>query len=310
MKRVQDELRSVESRMPGPGDIHFFLASLSPDLGLPLDVYAAGWSEWGAGVGNKAKRQDMTSIELVAKGAGEMVAAGRMHRLAPGDVFFLHSGRTYDYCTGPGGVLHKRFLMLFPGTSNDILQQLGLSEVDTLHVGPANLPRVERLFRRILSLLRGKAAGYRERASAAFYELLLALSNELPPHWPRTQLPRALGQAIRHAEEHIADAMTARDLARAAHCSTRHLNRLFTRHVGISTREWLIRSRMQHACHLLATTLTPVHVIGEAVGYADPYHFSATFRRMTGKAPRDYRRALTPRGRAKAASSSSTTDAQ
>lgn len=49
LQRLSDDLRRAEAQMPGVGDIEYYLASLSPDLRLPLDACAAGRSAWPAG---------------------------------------------------------------------------------------------------------------------------------------------------------------------------------------------------------------------------------------------------------------------
>ena len=47
--------------------------------------------------------------------------------------------------------------------------------------------------------------------------------------------------------------------------------------------------RMAHAARLLATTGDKVEVIARSVGYANPFAFSNTFKRLTGFRPSDYR---------------------
>ena len=80
------------------------------------------------------------------------------------------------------------------------------------------------------------------------------------------------------------------DLANVAGCCRVHLTRLFKKHMGIHTRDWLIQLRMRHACMMLKTTNLPVHLIAEEVGFDDPYHFSTAFRRTVGQPPTKYRK--------------------
>jgi YesN/AraC family two-component response regulator len=48
---------------------------------------------------------------------------------------------------------------------------------------------------------------------------------------------------------------------------------------------------MTRAATRLTETTSPIHLVGQAVGYDDAYYFSRLFKRIIGVTPRDYRRA-------------------
>ncbi|MBA3710812.1 MAG: helix-turn-helix transcriptional regulator [Planctomycetes bacterium] len=68
----------------------------------------------------------------------------------------------------------------------------------------------------------------------------------------------------------------------------------FTAAAGAPPREHLEALRMDRAARLLVDTDGSVASIAAAVGYADPYHFSRVFRRVTGRAPRAARARRAP----------------
>jgi AraC-like DNA-binding protein len=80
------------------------------------------------------------------------------------------------------------------------------------------------------------------------------------------------------------------ELAAAAGLSPAHYSCLFREHTGFAPIDYLIRLRVQHACHLLDTTTRTVNEIAALVGYDDPYYFTRCFRRIMGRSPRDYRK--------------------
>jgi len=82
---------------------------------------------------------------------------------------------------------------------------------------------------------------------------------------------------------------TLADLAALAHTSEEHLRRLCQSSLGRSPGKQLAALRMARAAHLLATTGDKISVIARAVGYANPYAFSNTFKRLIGFRPSDYR---------------------
>ncbi len=51
----------------------------------------------------------------------------------------------------------------------------------------------------------------------------------------------------------------------------------------------LTNLRVQHAADLLATTEMTIDAIAAEVGYANPFAFSNTLKRMTGLRPTSYR---------------------
>lgn len=70
--------------------------------------------------------------------------------------------------------------------------------------------------------------------------------------------------------------------------SPSHLIRLFTKARGMSPLQFLLHNRVQEAVHLLEMGHTSVTDVAHRVGFEDPYYFSRTFRKWTGKAPTHY----------------------
>lgn len=81
------------------------------------------------------------------------------------------------------------------------------------------------------------------------------------------------------------------DLAKHLGLSRRTLARRFRKSAGVSPLEFVQRVRMERAIHLLETTDMSIDAVADAVGYSGTAAFRRTFRRETGRAPSDYRRA-------------------
>ncbi len=80
------------------------------------------------------------------------------------------------------------------------------------------------------------------------------------------------------------------DMAALANTSEEHLRRLCQKSLGRSPGKQLASLRMAQAAHRLATSEDKVEVVARSVGYANPFAFSNTFKRMTGFRPSEYRR--------------------
>jgi AraC-like DNA-binding protein len=65
--------------------------------------------------------------------------------------------------------------------------------------------------------------------------------------------------------------------------------RVFTRVVGVTPHQYLIRSRLRRAARLLAVTDAPVTQIALECGFNDLANFTRTFRRAAGRSPAAFR---------------------
>jgi AraC-like DNA-binding protein len=79
------------------------------------------------------------------------------------------------------------------------------------------------------------------------------------------------------------------DLARAAGVSRQHLLKLFREAGRPSPMALLQEERLRQARNLLIQTGLPIGEIAERCGFANPFHFSRTFRSANGVTPRDFR---------------------
>lgn len=82
----------------------------------------------------------------------------------------------------------------------------------------------------------------------------------------------------------------AGELARGAGVSPAHLRRCFQRDVGMSPRDFVLKTRLDRACRSLIESDVPVTTLALELGFSSSQHFAQAFRMHTGEAARDYRR--------------------
>lgn len=92
-----------------------------------------------------------------------------------------------------------------------------------------------------------------------------------------------------HVAENYAHPIHLRDIALVLHLSYSHLSALFTREVGCTFTEYLIRYRMNIAQDLLRQSTASIGEIARSVGYRDPGQFSKTFKKRVGLPPGAFR---------------------
>jgi AraC family transcriptional regulator len=76
-----------------------------------------------------------------------------------------------------------------------------------------------------------------------------------------------------------------------ARLSSYHFLRIFTRVLGVTPHQYLVRSRLRRAARLLAETTISITDVAFDVGFGDLSNFVRTFHRAAGVSPRGFRRA-------------------
>jgi AraC family transcriptional regulator of arabinose operon len=90
--------------------------------------------------------------------------------------------------------------------------------------------------------------------------------------------------------QNLAEPLTLRDLATAAHVAPEHLVRVFRRYLGTTPMRFLWSARVRLGIHLLGHSHLPVGEIAARVGCLSPKHFARLIRAEVGAPPREVRR--------------------
>lgn len=91
-----------------------------------------------------------------------------------------------------------------------------------------------------------------------------------------------------HAHSH--ESFALEHVAKQVGLSAFHFLRLFSRVIGVTPHQYLVRSRLAHAARLLAQEERTVTDIALDVGFADLSNFVRTFGRAAGLSPNAFRR--------------------
>ena len=89
---------------------------------------------------------------------------------------------------------------------------------------------------------------------------------------------------------HFRERVTLELLSKEISINKYYLQRLFTRHVGLSPNAYLASLRIAHAKELLRMTEMPVSAVAAETGIETASHFIKLFREHEGITPAQYRR--------------------
>jgi AraC-like DNA-binding protein len=90
---------------------------------------------------------------------------------------------------------------------------------------------------------------------------------------------------------HSTQAVALAGAARAAGLSPFHFLRLFSRVLGVTPHQYLVRVRLSHAARLLADDARAITEVALDVGFGDLSNFVRSFHRAASVSPRAFRRA-------------------
>lgn len=230
------------------------------------------------------------AFELVTKGKGTLRLKGIDYPLHRGSVFTYGPGVPHIIKTDPDDLLEKYFLDLTLEATNydSPIHQPGVlfetSRVD----------RLVSLFKGLLSDASDGVDDPRIRRETARLILDLAsldINRENPVNSPSYQ---SYLNAKSYIEEHYQKIGSLVELAAALKSDTSYLSRLFKRYGNQTPYQYIVRLRLSRACYLLKRHDMQIQEISRVLGFADPFHFSAVFKRHIGVSPRVYRTDGTP----------------
>jgi AraC-like DNA-binding protein len=148
----------------------------------------------------------------------------------------------------------------------------------------------------LLETAKRELKGNRETAKASLAKAAIILRSETArrsgsngskaPGLMRWQIARVNA----FIDENLHRTLHVRDLSAVAHRSPAHFSRKFKLAVGESPHAYVMRRRLERACHLMMTSAAPLTDIALNVGFSDQAHLCRLFRQAFGQSPANWRR--------------------
>ena len=99
-----------------------------------------------------------------------------------------------------------------------------------------------------------------------------------------------------YIDSHLHRTIHIRDLSAVARRSPAHFSRKFKSAFGDSPHAYVVRRRLEKACHLMMTSAASLSEIALSVGFSDQAHLCRLFRQPFGQSPANWRRERGVRG--------------
>ena len=97
-----------------------------------------------------------------------------------------------------------------------------------------------------------------------------------------------IDKALNYMHSDYAEGITIQQIADSLGLNRKYFCQIFTKKVGVSPSQYLIRLRLNKAAELMVTYRHTPTTAAFSVGYDDIYHFSKIFKKHFGMSPREY----------------------
>ncbi len=205
--------------------------------------------------------------------------------IVDGKQFFAKTGmitlqppyREYDQYTEPDDIIIVMHFHIF----NCVVNELQIFEVP-------NSDEYREMFEQALKIWRVKELGYKNAATAIFYQILAKLQRD------GMHTGESKNKFLYEAEQYIKDnlsktSLSVAELSTRANVSETYFRRRFKEQFGMSPKKYIESQRINYAVSLLQTQYYTQQQIAEMCGYSDVKYFRSAFKTQTDVWPSKFR---------------------
>ena len=159
-------------------------------------------------------------------------------------------------------------------------------------------PRIARLIRQLLDIMRETKEYYLEEAKGILVALLINLVRENDLEDQEYEEHKELegnvtipiSRALDYITLHYMEPLKVGELADWSHMSETHFRRIFSAYMKMSPLEYINLVRVRTACEYLKKTDVPVSDIAHKCGFTTLSTFNRNFKQITGYTPHEWRK--------------------
>jgi AraC-like DNA-binding protein len=236
------------------------------------------------------ERHGEFSLSYVCRGSFGVAARGRRHELVAGAVLVGHPGDEYtcshEHHGGGDDCLSFRL-------ASDAVEALGVRGELFRAVAVPPLAELMVLGELARAAAEGRSALGLDELGLCFAARFAALAADEPaaPPCAEARDRRRAVEAALWLDENAHETIDLARVARAAALSPFHFLRVFSRALGVTPHQYLVRARLRRAARLLAERERSITDVALDVGFGDLSNFVRTFGRAAGVSPRRFRAA-------------------
>ena len=105
-----------------------------------------------------------------------------------------------------------------------------------------------------------------------------------------------IARAMRYIQQNACSCIGVEEIANHCNASRRHIERNFTKFLGATPNEHIVRAKVARAKQLLSETDYTLDIVAEKSGFNHAAYLSVLFKKHLGETPGEYRRKVTQGG--------------
>jgi AraC-like DNA-binding protein len=216
-------------------------------------------------------------------------ALNRTYRIRAGDLLVLFPDIGHQY--GPGEHEHwSEWYCVFDGPVFDLWQRAGLLNPDrpVYHLEPIAKwrDRFEAVLQPGMRTLAERTIVLSRFLQTLTEALLAESGSQLPV------MPSAIARACQVLETDLHEDVDLAAVAAEVGLTYETFRKQFRQSVGVAPARYRLIRRIDAACSMLQHTDLTAKAIAARVGFGDEFHFSRSFKQVTGVPPSEFRRHL------------------
>ncbi len=252
------------------------------------------------GTADDPHRHDFYAVIWINKGKGSHLIDFNTYDLADDQVFFLSPGQIHQITTRnrPNGWVLS-FSADFLALNNiplSFINNINLfqpySETPPLHISQVLSYKLEQIINDMIPFFEQQERYYNEALGALLQLFLIQCNTECDLPQPLESKQSCILVDFRNAvEKSFKHEHKVGGYADMLNVSSKYLNEVIKDSLGYTAKEYILERIIIEAKRLLLHTELNVKQIGYELGFKEPIHFSAFFKKTTGSTPLDFKSA-------------------
>lgn len=248
-------------------------------------------------------------ISYVKSGKGQYWVEGKLYDTEEGDIFVLNNTEVHSLGIYPDTAFvnmvinfdprfiwsmesdnfDARYLKIFFDRSNNFQNRLDRNNPTTREIRQLLMDIEEEFIKELPE--------YELMVKVKLHNILAMLIRhygytKIPSDEPdkRKQAFVVIKRVLDFVEQHLNEDIRLKDMAQVSYMNPSYFSTFFKKVYGMGPMEYVIKKRVHRAVYYLKSSDKSILEISSLCGFNNSSNFNKTFRRITGKAPSDFRK--------------------
>lgn len=232
------------------------------------------------------KNYQRYTFEYVLEGNGFLEINQKAYQIKANDIYILPAGHNHFYYP-EGDYWIKLFFICRGVLPSHLLSAYGLHE--QYHF--SNCRKMKIYFEKMYDIFRKGSPDIHVEGALLLHHLIADLFAQTAKH-PENFTFLPVHKIRAEIQAGIKEKLDIASLAEKFGISEWYLTKIFKRWMGITPYEYYLERKIELACDMLSCKEYSISEIALELKFADPFHFSKTFKKKKGITPSEFRKNL------------------